>query len=223
VVIGDDHLQAELSSIPHLFYGADAAVDGNQEMTPSLGQFIQRFSMEAIPLINPMRDIRPGFSAQGGDGLGQESGGGDPIGIEVAIDSDPLLLADRLADAGHRLVYPPQLEGVVLFRLAGKEGIGLLGALESPVVEALGDRGRQIPEASQIFLRGWLGYLPPQARTGQIFPPLPYRDPLGTELAPIIGKVNGVGNEKSEERPPRSQGPSLNTPLLGEVHPWRSS
>jgi len=174
VVVGDDHLQAELSSIPHLFYGADAAIDGNQEMTPFLGQSLQRFSMEAVPLINPMRDIRPGLSAQGEDGLGQESGGGDPIGIEVAIDSDPLLLADGLADAGHRLVYPPQLEGVVLFRLAGNESVGLLGTLEPSVVEALSDRGRQILEASQIFLRGWLGYLPSQVRGGQIPPPLPY-------------------------------------------------
>ncbi len=173
-MVGDDHLQAELSSIPHLFYGADAAIDGNQEMTPFLGQSLQRFSMKAVPLINPMRDIRPGLSTQGGDGLGQESGGGNPIGIEVAIDSDPLLLADRLADAGHRLVYPPQLEGVVLSRLAGKEGISLLGTLEASVVEALGDRGRQVPEASQIFLRGWLGYLPPQLRGGQVSPPLSY-------------------------------------------------
>jgi hypothetical protein len=70
--------------------------------------------MEAVPLINPIRDIRPGLSAQGGDGLGQKSGGGHPIGIEVTIDSDPLLLANRLADAGHRLVYPPQLKGVVI-------------------------------------------------------------------------------------------------------------
>jgi hypothetical protein len=83
-------------------------------MTPFPDQFLQRLSMEAVSLINPMRDIRPGLSAQGGDGLGQESGGGDSISIEVAIDSDSLLLADRLADAGHRLVYPLQLEGIVL-------------------------------------------------------------------------------------------------------------
>jgi len=174
VVVGDDHLQAELSSVPHLIRGTDAAIDGNQEATPFLGQSLQRFSMEAVPLINPMRDVGPGFSAQGGDGLGQKSGGGHPIGIEVAIDSDPLLLVDRLANAGHRLVYPPQLEGVVLSGFAGKESVGLLGALEPSVVEALGDRGRQIREASQIFFRGWLGYLPPQVRGGQIPSPFPY-------------------------------------------------
>jgi hypothetical protein len=169
-------------------------------MRPFLSQPLHRFFVKAVPLINPMRDIRPGLSAQGGDGLGQESGGGYPIGIEVAIDNDPLPLADRLADAGHRLVYPPQLKGVVIFDLTDKESISLLRGLEPSVVEALSDRGRQIREASQIFLRGWLGYRPSQLRSGQIPPPLPYRDPLGMETSPIIGKVDGVGNEKSEER-----------------------
>ncbi len=142
MVVGDDDVQAQAIPVAHLLDGADAAVNGHYQLGPLGGQIPQGTEVQAIALLDAMGDVGLDLGAQGGQRLHQERGSGHPVGVEVSVDDYRLSGADSPPDAGHGLIHPFHLEGVILPELASEEGLDLSGFGDAPVVEQLDEEGR---------------------------------------------------------------------------------
>ena len=113
VVIRDDHIQAQLDGPLHLCHAADAAIHGDEDMGTSGGDGLHGFQVEAVTLVHPVGDVGADPSPGGLDGGDQQGGGGDAVGVEVAVDADGLTAVNRLEQPLHRLGQPFEPIGVL--------------------------------------------------------------------------------------------------------------
>ena len=110
MVVGDDQLQPLSLGPGHLGRVTDAAVHRDHE--PGLGrQLFKSLDLEAVTLGQPVGDIGDAIEAQLPQELVQHRGGGNAVGVVVAIDGHRLTLAHRPAQTGGGDFQVRQLEG----------------------------------------------------------------------------------------------------------------
>ena len=112
VVVGDDHVHPKLRRQGGLLHRCDAAVHRDDESDPLFRQGVDRLRIQAVALSQAAGDVGNPLPAAGGQKLGQQAGGGDPVHVVVSVDGDKLLLLQGLPHPGRRPVHVPQQHGV---------------------------------------------------------------------------------------------------------------
>ena len=108
MVIGDDHINAQFTGQFCFFHGGDAAVHCDNQRNPLSRQMDHRLRVQAVPLPKPAGNIGDHMSPPGGEELGEQTGGGDPIHIIVPIDGNELPPLQGQPHPGRRPVHIPQ-------------------------------------------------------------------------------------------------------------------
>ena len=159
VMVGDDHVEAELACAPHLVDGCDAAVDGEDEPAAFFGETLERAAADAVPLVEAAREMPLDLGAELAQDPQGQDGGADSVDVVVAVHADAFPAGDGGQDPCHGLCHVPQQEGIVQGLLAGQEGPRLVGvAVAAPHEHAC----RDLAEAE--LLRE-VARLPVRART----------------------------------------------------------
>ena len=107
--------------------GADPAVDGDHQAGAGGGELVKRFGGDAVALAEtvgqPPEDLGAHLGAQE---LGQQEGGGDAVGVVVAVDGDGLAAAegavDALAGRGHAVEQVRAVDAKVGVRVGAAAG-----------------------------------------------------------------------------------------------------
>ncbi len=94
VMVGDDHVDAEPQRLLHLGDGGDAAVDGENELHALLGEARDRRARDAVPLLEPTREVPDDVGAELAEGQRRERRRADPVDVVVAVHADPLSAFD---------------------------------------------------------------------------------------------------------------------------------
>ena len=149
----------------HLGGVTDAAVHRDHE--PGLGrQLFQTLDLEAVTLGQPVGDVGDARQAQLPQELVQHRGGGNAVGVVVAIDRHRLPLAHRPAQTGGGGFQVRQLEGGIEALQGGvQKGQDVVLGGEPPVQQNPGhqpgqvmaghDRGHQL-RLLRVYLPGLL-------------------------------------------------------------------
>ena len=127
VVVDDDHVHAELAGACDLGHAGDAAVERDEEAGALAGDAFDGAEVEPVALVDAVRDVGPGWSADGVEEEGEKRGGADAVDVVVAVEGDLLCLDDGAGEPldgrGHAL-HP---EGVgEVGELVGEEPGGVL-------------------------------------------------------------------------------------------------
>lgn len=123
VVVGNDPVQPEGPARLHLRHGAHAAVHGDhQGRPPGRRQFADAVQMQAIAVVEAVRDEEPHVGPELVQHAHQQRRGGDAVDVVVAIDADRLVPGQGLADPRHGGGHPLQQEGI------GRPGPGRIQA-----------------------------------------------------------------------------------------------
>jgi hypothetical protein len=151
VVVGDDQIDAALFRDLRLLDRGDAAVDGDNELRPGVTDLLKRLGIQPVAFVDPVGDVEIDLSAQDGDGVPEDGGGGDAVDVVVAVDDDFLLVPHRLGDAIGGLSQVWDRERVVQAFEAGAEEILALGRLLDAAVEQhLGQQRRGLKPLGQL-------------------------------------------------------------------------
>ena len=149
MVVGDDHLQPLVLGPGHLRGVADAAIHRDHE--PGLRrQLFEALDLEAVTLGQPVGDVGEAGEAQFPQELVQHGGGGDAVGVVVAVDGHRLPLAHRLAQAGGGDFQVRQPEGGIQ-------------ALQGGV-----QKGQDVVRGGQTAVQQDAGHQPGAARGGRM-------------------------------------------------------
>ncbi len=95
VMVGDHHLHAQLPSQLHLLDRGDAAIDGDQELGPTLRELLDVVGAQPVPVRDPVRDQPVALGAQLAQRADQDRRRADAVDVEVAMDGDPPAVANR--------------------------------------------------------------------------------------------------------------------------------
>ena len=99
VMVGDDQIDAALASDEGGFDGGDAAIDGDDEFGAVVDDLGQGLGIQAVSFVDAMGNVGFDFSAEEGDGVPENAGGGDAIDVVIAVDDDFFRVGDGLGDA----------------------------------------------------------------------------------------------------------------------------
>ena len=156
MVVGDDHFQAASPRLCDLLDRGHAAVDGEHEAAPFVGESRQGLALDAVALLEAARQV-PGDV---GSELAQDQDGerrrADPVRVVVAVDADALAAGDRDLDRLHRTGHVTEQKRVVSRHFSGQEGLRLVGvavpATDEHASRRLADLER-LREGARIALR----------------------------------------------------------------------
>jgi hypothetical protein len=159
VVVGDDHVQAELARAANLVDRRDPAVDGQHQPAPFLRQPLERVAADAVAFVEAARQVPFDLGAElPQDEHGQDRGA-DAVDVVVAVDADPLPGRDGRADALDRPAHVADQQRIAQRLLAAEERPrGLEVAVSAPDEHA----GRDLADAERL---GEGVGLPVRART----------------------------------------------------------
>ena len=90
VVVGDDDVEPQLFRASHLGDRGDPAVDGEDEGAPVTGQPVERLARDAVPLLEPAREVPGDVRAELPQDEDGERRGADAVRVVVAVDADAL-------------------------------------------------------------------------------------------------------------------------------------
>ncbi len=96
VVVCDDEIEAAGPGVGYLLHGTDAAVDGHGQGDAPVPKGLEGGGVQPIGLVKAIGDVGRDLATEGAQGQGQEGGGGDTVGVMVAIDGDGLAGAQCL-------------------------------------------------------------------------------------------------------------------------------
>src|SRR3954469_17386480 len=99
MMIRNDQIHPALACDLPLLDGGDPAVDGDDHLRALVTDLRDRFGIEPVPLVDAMGDVEAYGAAERFDGVPEDRGGGDAVDVVVAVDDDPLAIANRLRDA----------------------------------------------------------------------------------------------------------------------------
>ena len=121
MVVGDDHVETELTRARDLLHRGDPAVDRQHEVDAVLGEALDRLRREPVPLLEAARqaplDVRPELAQdEHGDGRG-----GDPVDVVVPVHADALARGHGGPDPLHRDGHVAEERRVVTGRLGVEE------------------------------------------------------------------------------------------------------
>ena len=112
VVVGDHHVHAQLPGAVHLRHRGNAVVHGDNQGDALLVECLHGVEVHAVALPLPLGYVIHHVGAHGLQVGEQDGGGGDAVGVVVAIDGDSLKALNGAVDALHRLVHVLHQKGV---------------------------------------------------------------------------------------------------------------
>ena len=145
VVVGHDQLHAQLTRQRGLGHRRDAAIHrDHQRGLVSLGQPAQGLGVDPVAFLDPVRNVIVHVTGAGQFQTGPEHArAADAVDVIIAVDDDRPVRVDRPDDSLGRLAHSRQRLGVVqAAELRLEERLGLLGLLDPPVDQQLGDQRR---------------------------------------------------------------------------------
>ncbi len=163
VVVGDDDVHSPTAGVGDLARETDAAVHGDQKAGSGIRQFVYGRSIQAVPLLHPMGDVRAGLRAQGAEREDQESGGGDAVGVKIPVDGDGLFSPDGLPNPGNGPVHPVERVGIIRARTSLQERPRGL-RVRLPAIENLDDHRMEVGEMGTVCIGHRLGEVPAISR-----------------------------------------------------------
>jgi hypothetical protein len=112
-MVRDDDVDAEFVGAAYHLRGADPGVHADDQLHPLLGRGFHHFGAHAVAVFQAVRHMIRGDTAGQFEGLGEQHHAGSAVHVVVAVDQDPLALADGARDPldGHRHVA--QGQGIV--------------------------------------------------------------------------------------------------------------
>ena len=106
VVVGDDEVEPQLLGPLRRPTAVDPTVHGHHHPTTRLGKELQAVAVEAVPLLEPVREVAVTRGTAGGEQLSEQGARGDPVDVVVGKDADRLPRHHRVRQAGRR---PPEV------------------------------------------------------------------------------------------------------------------
>ena len=155
MVVGDDDVHAEAVGVRHFLDAADAAVDRNQQrgLGGDAGDGVQ---VEAIALIDAVRDVGTHGAAGGLQRHDQQRRRADAVDVKVAVDADRFAAADGAQDALHGRRHVGQLIGVDGGDIGAVEkGVDFGGGAQTAVVEHLRQQRVLVHGLQEACRCGW--------------------------------------------------------------------
>lgn len=145
VVVGDDHVQADVVGVLHLKHRANAAVDGDDQVSAFGFQLGQGLDVQAVPFIDAVGDVRPyqiPVYPQAAQRLRQQHSAGHAVGIKITVDDDRFFVINRLFNAGNGFVHVWQQKGIGRFQVMPfQKSLNVARLDDAPVVEHLEHNG----------------------------------------------------------------------------------
>ena len=133
MVVGDDHVDADLRGVRSLLDGGDAAVDRYDKAYALRLERVERGAVEPVALLVPVGDIGHTLDPLAAQIVRDKAGGGDAVHIIVAVDCDGLPVPYRAQDALVRLVHVQHQHGVAQQLLpAGDKRLCFGGGFDPP-------------------------------------------------------------------------------------------
>jgi hypothetical protein len=124
MVVGHDHVHAELAGSRHLGGGRDAAVDRDDQLHALAGQPLQRLGADAVALLEAAGQVPADLGAQRPQHQDGQRRRADAVGVVVAVHADPLAALGRGQDAVTGGAHVAQQQRVVARPLRLEEGAG---------------------------------------------------------------------------------------------------
>jgi hypothetical protein len=138
MVVGHDHVHAELSGSRHLRGCRDAAVDRDDQLHALAGQPLQCLGADAVALLEAAGQVPADLGAQRPQHQNGQRRRADAVGVVVAVHADPLARLhggqDAVAGAGH----VAEQQRVVTRALRLEEGAGGGGIAMAAAQQHLG-------------------------------------------------------------------------------------
>ena len=133
MMVGDDHVDADLRGMRGLLNGGNAAVDRYDKAHALRLERIERGAVEPVALLVAVGDIGHAPESLSAQIVRDKAGGGDAVHIIVAVDRNGLPVPYRAQDALTRLVHVQHQHGVAQQLLpAGDERVCLGGSPDPP-------------------------------------------------------------------------------------------
>ena len=156
VMVGDDHVQAELARAADLLDRGDPAVDGEHEPAAFIRETFERAAVDAVALVEPARQVPFHLRTELAQDEDGEHRGADAVDVVVAVHADSLPRRHGGANACDRNLHVAEQERIVQRLLARKERTGLLGvAVAAPDEHACRDlaEAELLREAARLPVR----------------------------------------------------------------------
>src|SRR5262249_21067750 len=120
-MVADDDLQAELLRVSDLVDRGDSAIDGQDQAAALVREARQRLPANAVPLVEPARQMRYDVGPELAQDQDREGGRADPVGVVIPVDADATAGGDGAADRLTRRGHVAEPERVMRWKLACQE------------------------------------------------------------------------------------------------------
>ena len=90
MVVGDDHVYADVQSVLNRRHVFGAAVDGEQQCGAGGGRVVGRLRRESVPVAKAVGQAPADIGTKLAQDVGEQEGGADAVGVVVAVDHDAL-------------------------------------------------------------------------------------------------------------------------------------
>ena len=140
MMVGYDQLQPKLPGVKGFLFGADPAVNGDDQVGPVFGKIFQRLFIESVAFFKTVRNVadrirRPDFLQQ----LDEDRTGGNAVHIIVPVNGDLFLTVDRVPDHLHspgQVLHPFfRVQRVIKTAALGEEDFRFTAAGNSPYMQ----------------------------------------------------------------------------------------
>ena len=136
MMIGDDQLQPQPACLFGFCQAADAAVHCNHYRCTRPGNFTECITIQAITFLEPVGHVKIGLAAEQVEYLPEDGRPRGAVHIVIAVNANPLSLANRCHEAIRRLGYARQHFGrVQTFHGGVKETAGVLRFVDAAIQE----------------------------------------------------------------------------------------
>ncbi len=144
VVVGDDEVETEATRGFSLGEGAHAGVDGDDEAHSVGVSFLKHAGLQAVALVEAMRNMKSRFAAEHFDGGFEQHNSGGAVDVVVAVEKHRLMLRYGLLEAGYGCVHAEHQRGIVeMGELRIEEGEGFVGVRDPARDEKFRENLRQ--------------------------------------------------------------------------------
>src|ERR1044071_17988 len=99
MMVADNKIQADGPGVECFLGGTDPAIYSDDQFHAIRFEGIKSIFVEAVAFIKSVRDIAAHISAKRFERLHEERGGRDTVHIIIAVDSDRLVVLQRITDS----------------------------------------------------------------------------------------------------------------------------
>ena len=138
MMVGNNNILSCPLCLGYLFTASDAAIHGDYQANALVTELFQRGDSQPVSLGLAVGYIRDGLPAEDCQSQDERGGGGNAVGVEIAVNADGLAGKQSAGDAVSRRLHIGEQEGVAEEApVAGQEGAEVLGAGNAAVITEL--------------------------------------------------------------------------------------